>query len=249
MDTRSRTHPFPSPALAWLTVALAGFLAPAAALAILADTSVNAPLVFIGGPTLALGVMGGGIIAGAADGRFWVGVLIAILFGLMLLGCAKWFGMPFLPLTLSTAIALVVAAISFGARGALFARSSGGKGWWIAVFVVAGEAAIVLTALADPEALPEWLLALLPAQWAISATQSSFAGNDLLASGPALLALAATAVATSVVTWLWPRRWPYIVMFTTWLAVSALVYYRPAPPLPQPDVASLSIVNPYATRS
>ncbi|QDH35237.1 hypothetical protein E2E27_13455 [Porphyrobacter sp. YT40] len=94
----------------------------------------------------------------------------------------------------------------------------------IAVFVVAGEAAILATAAARPEALPEWLLALLPAQWASMAIAGAWTGMGAGLAGAALVALAGTAAATLLVARLWPRRWPYLVMFTAWLALSALVY-------------------------
>jgi hypothetical protein len=71
--------------------------------------------------------------------------------------------------------------------------------------------------------LPDWLLALLPAQWASAAIQTALAGTGLRAAIPELLALTGTAMATLLVTRLWPRRWPYLIMFTAWLGLSALV--------------------------
>jgi hypothetical protein len=74
--------------------------------------------------------------------------------------------------------------------------------------------------------LPDWALALLPAQWATIAIQAALTGTAAPAASAALFALAGTAAATLLVTRLWPRRWPYLVMFTTWLSLSALVWHR-----------------------
>ena len=131
--------------------------------------------------------------------------------GLVLFACALGMPPPLHPL--SGGLAIIIASISFAARGALFARSASDKGWWIAVFVVAGEAAILITASALPDSLPEWLLVLLPAQWASTAIQTAFTGTADRAASAALLALAGTAAATLLVAWLWPRRWPYLIMF------------------------------------
>lgn len=166
------------------------------------------------------------MIAAAADGRLAVGVMLAFVAGAGLVLLAQALGVPALPHLLAIAVAVVAASVSFAARGTLFARSMGGKGWWMAVFVVAGEAAIVLTALAQPDALPDWLLALLPAQWASIAIQAALADPGLIAAWAALLALSGTAAATLLVASLWPKRWPYLVMFTSWLSLSALVYYN-----------------------
>ncbi|WP_255548114.1 hypothetical protein [Erythrobacter ani] len=166
------------------------------------------------------------MIAAAATGRFAIGVFLALATVVALLLLAQTVGLPQLPNLLTFGLAVFVASISFAARGALFAKSTPGKGWWIAVFVVAGEAAIVLTALAQPDALPDWLLALLPAQWANMAIQAAFTGIGMFAAWAALLALGGTGAATLLVARLWPSRWPYLVMFTTWLGMSALVYYQ-----------------------
>jgi hypothetical protein len=210
------------PYLAWLTVALAGCVAPVLALFLVVD----APLAAVAGPILAVGLMGSGMIAAAAAGRFWVGVLVALINGLGLLLIARALGMAAVPDPVSALAALIIASISFAARGALFARSAAARGWWIAVAVVAGEAAVVLTALADPSALPRWLLVLLPAQWASIAIQAALTGTGDHVASAALLALAGTAAATLMVARLWPQRWPYLVMFTTWLSLSALVWHR-----------------------
>jgi hypothetical protein len=234
MTPASSTEPSAQPVLAWLAAALVGLAAPALALLLLANAS--APLALAGGPILALGLMGAGMIGAAAAGRLGAGVLLALAAGAALVLLARAFGMEPLPHPLSIGLALGAASLSFAARGALFVRSSGEKGWWIALFVIAGEVAIVMTAWADPDALPGWLLALLPAQWASTAIQSALTGPGAAAASSALLALAGTAASTLLVARLWPRRWPYLIMFTTWLALSALVHYRPAPPLPHADL-------------
>lgn len=208
--------------MAWLTVALVGCVAPALALFL----NINAPLAAVAGPILAVGLMGAGMIAAAAAGHLWVGVLIALINGAGLMLVARALGMVSAPDPFAVLAALAIASFSFAARGALFARSASARGWWIAVAVVAGEAAVVLTALADPGALPGWLLVLLPAQWASIAIQAALTGTGAYVANAALIALAGTAAATLLVAWLWPRRWPYLVMFTTWLSLSALVWQR-----------------------
>lgn len=225
------------PFLAWSATALAGVVAPALAMLMLADAPAPAPLALIGGPILAVGLMGVGMIAAAAAGRLWVGVLLALLAGAGLIALARALGMPPLPHPFSTGLAVAVASFSFAARGALFARSAGEKGWWIALFVVCGEAAMLSTASAMPGALPGWLLVLLPAQWASTAIQTALTGTGTRAASSVLFALAGTAAATLLVARLWPRRWPYLVMFTAWLGLSALVWYRPGPPMPRADLA------------
>lgn len=228
MTSELRDQPLLQPRLAWLCAALAGAAAPALALLLL---PADVPLAQVGGTILAVGLMGMGMIAAAADGRLWIGALLALLTGAGLILLAQALGMAPMSHPLATGLALAIASISFAARGALFARSALDKGWWIAAFVVAGEAAMLVTALVQPGALPDWLLVLLPAQWASTAIQTAIAGTGTLAAGSALLALAGTAAATLLVARLWPRRWPYLIMFTTWLGCSALVWHWPAPPV------------------
>lgn len=219
------------PIVPWIVVALTGVVVPALALLLLVGTpSAPAMLSQSAGPVLAIGLMGAGMIAAATDGRLWVGVLLALLSGIALIVVARTLGMAPLPDLLSTTLALVIASISFAARGALFARSAAERGWWIAVAVVAGEAAIVMTAWAKPDALPLWLLALLPAQWATTAFQMAISGSGILGAVPVLVALGGTAATTLLVAMLWPRRWPYLLMFSAWLGLSALVYHQPARP-------------------
>jgi hypothetical protein len=232
MKTLPYTQPQSWRHLPWLAAALGGVAAPGVALLVLADKTAPAPLVSVAGPIVAIGMMGAGMIAAAAAGRLWFGVLLALLTGAGLTLCAIALGMSVLPDPLSTALAAVIAAISFAARGALFARSAADKGWWVAVAVVAGEAAVLFTASAMPDALPGWLLALLPAQWASAAIQTSLNGGGTFAASSELLALAGTAAATLLVSRLWPRRWPYLIMFSVWLGLSALVLHRPAPAMP-----------------
>lgn len=216
--------PVVTPRAAWLTAGLAGFAIPALALALLGGAAA--------GPVLAVGLMGAGMIAGAIAGRLWIGIALALLAGAGLMALALARGMPGPGDPLAACLALVIASLSFAARGALFARSGGARGWWIALAVVGGEAAMVATAAADPAALPGWLLALLPAQWATTAIGTALAGSGVLAAGPVLLALGGTAATTLLVALLWPRRWPYLVMFSAWLGLSALVYHHPPPPRP-----------------
>lgn len=229
MTVLPQVQPPAWPFLAWSAVVVAGIAAPVIILLMLAYAS--APLALVAGPILAVGLMGAGMIAAAADGRLWIGVVLALLTGAGLVVLARGLGMPPLQHPLSAGLALIIAGISFAARGALFARSAGDKGWLIAVFVVGGEAAMLVTASAMPGALPDWLLVLLPAQWASVAITSALTGTGTLASSAVLLALAGTAAATLLVARLWPRRWPYLIMCTTWLGLSALVWNWPAAPV------------------
>lgn len=220
------------PRIAWGTAGVTGIALPLLALVLLANGAAPGVLASLGGTIFAVGLMGVGMIAAAVAGSFSLGIGLALASVLGLIVLALVLGMP-IPLHLaSLGFAMLIASLSFAARGALFARSAMDKGWWIALFVVAGEVAIVATALALPGALPDWLLALLPAQWASVAIQTAMTGTGTRAASSALIALAATAGATLFVAAMWPRRWPYAVMFTTWLAASALVFHQPAPPLP-----------------
>lgn len=203
----------------------------------LVDAPAPAPLVLFGGPILALGLMGAGMISAAASGRLWAGILLALLTATGLLVLARALGMPPVSHPLSTGLAVIVAVFSFAARGALFARSASDKGWWIALFVVGGEAAMLLTAMTLPGALPDWLLVLLPAQWASVAIQTGITGTGIGSASSALLALAGTGGVTLLVSLLWPRRWPYLLMFSAWLGLSALVWHYPGPPMPRADLA------------
>ena len=237
MKSLPHAQPLAWPSLAWSAVALAGVAAPTLAMLMLVDAPAPAPLALVGGPILGVGLMGVGMIGAAAAGRLWIGVLLALLTGVGLILLARALGMPPLPHPFSTGLAVIIASFSFAARGTLFARTASNKGWWIAVFVVSGEAAILLTASALPGALPDWLLVLLPAQWASTAIQTALTGTGTRAASSALFALAGTAAATLLVARLLPHRWPYAVMFTAWLGLSALVWNRPGPPMPRADLA------------
>jgi hypothetical protein len=237
MTAPTPARPLDWPLLAWPTVVLAGVAAPITAMAMLAEVPAPAPLALEGGPILALGLMGIAMIAAAAAGRLWLGMLLALLTGAGLIIVARGLGLPPLPHPFSTGLAMIIASLSFAARGKLFARSAGNRGWWIALFVVTGEAAILITAATMPGALPDWLLVLLPAQWASTAIQTALTGTGTRAAAAPLIALAGTAAATLLVARLWPRRWPYLIMFTTWLALSALVWVRPGPAPPRADLA------------
>lgn len=238
-------HPSRSlPVLPWAVTALAGLVAPALALSLLAQAKPPALSIAGGGAILALGLMGAGMIGAAAAGRLATGIVLALASGTGLLLLALQSGMAVPPEPFAAALAALLASLSFAARGALFARSAAQRGWWIALAVVAGEAAMLVTAAAMPGAVPDWLLALLPAQWASAALRTALGGAGALAAASELLALAGTAGATLLVARLWPRRWPYLVMFSAWLAFSALVLHRPAPPAPTPNSAQAIAANP-----
>ena len=222
-EAQAQTRSNASPLLPWLFVAMAGVGAPAAAMLWLASGPAAAA---VAAATLAVALMATGMIAASISGRLWVGLVLALLGGAGLVLLAASLGMPALANPVGIGLAMIIAGFSFAARGALFATSSGEKGWWIAVGVVAGEAAIVATAAAEPGALPDWLLVLLPAQWASLAIGAALNGVLSPVAIASLGALSGTAAATLMVRQLWPRRWTYIVMFTTWLGLSALVYHH-----------------------
>lgn len=226
MISSAEPQPATWPALAWSCAVVIGVVAPLAAMLLIA-LGTAAPLSGVGlGPILAIALMGTAMIAAAVKGRFATGVLLALATGFGLVLLAHILGVPALPHLAPIGLAIAVATVSFAARGALFARSMPGMGWAMAVFVVFGEAGIVLVALAQPGALPGWLLDLLPAQWASSVIKAALGGTGMLAAWAPLLALAGTAAATLLVARLLPRRWPYLIMFTTWLALSALVHFN-----------------------
>lgn len=214
----------------WLAALLAGVILPATAV-LLADARAGAVIA----PVLAVALMGAGMIAAAVAGRLWAGVAAGLVAAAGLALLAHRLGMAPPAHPVSAAFACLVASISFAARGALFARSAGARGWWIALAVVGGEGAMVATAWAAPDALPRWLLALLPAQWASTAIHNALAGGGTGGAGAVLLALGGTAATTLLVAALWPRRWPYLLMFGAWLGLSALVYHSPSPSPPLPS--------------
>ena len=220
---------------AWCAAVLTGIAFPVLVMFVLLRAS--SPLASASGPILTLGLMGVGIIAAAITAHFWIGVLLALLNAACLIGLALALGMPALPHQISTGLTMSIASGSFAARGALFAKTLSNKGWLMALFVVAGEASVLLIASAFPGVLPAWFLALLPAQWASSAIQTTIIGTGPFAAMAALCALAGTAATTLLAARLWFRRWPYFLMFTAWLGLSALVYFWPAPTTPGDDIA------------
>lgn len=240
MQEITDTSPMGASRPGWLAAMLVGGAGPVLALLWLAFAESPASWAQVGGPLVAVGMMGSAMIGAAADGRLRVGMGLGLVVGAALVLLALELGMTARPETLPTALAMFLAGISFAARGALFARSAGARGWWIALAVVAGEAAIIGTAAAMPDRLPDWLLALLPAQWASMAISTALSGRGSLQAGAALIALGGTAAATLLVARLWPARWPYLVMFTTWLALSSLVWHWPASPVAAPVSASPS---------
>ena len=226
--------------LAWrfptaCAVVLSGVAVPILAMLVLSQ-SVS-PVALASGPIFTLGLMGVGIIAAAAIGNFWIGVLLALLNAACLIVLALSLGMPPLPHLFSIGLAMIIASFSFAARGALFARTLSHRGWLMALFVVAGEASVLLIASVWPGVLPNWFLALLPAQWASIAIQTALTGTGTVAAMSVLLALAGTAATTLLAARLWLRRWPYLLMFTAWLGLSALVYYSSAPTPARPSDA------------
>lgn len=224
MKLSLQTQPVVWPTLAWTTVAMAGFALPFAALVMLANMASAETLNTVTAPIVAVAMMGAAMIGAATAGRFWLGVGFGLVTGAALVFVSASLGLPGVQKPVALAIVCSAASVSFAARGALFARSGLDKGWWIAVFVVAGEAAVLATAAAQPGALPDWLLVLLPAQWASLALQSGFDGSNTVTASAALAALLGTGAATLFVVKLWPRRWPYLVMFSAWLSFAALVW-------------------------
>ena len=203
--------------LAWSGAALFAVVLPVCAVLLLSKASALPAII-------ALAVMGAGMIAAAASGRFWPGLGAAVGAGLTLLLVAHVVGLSVSIAPFIVVIAVAVASASFAARGALFARSAGPRGWLVALGILAGEGAVVLSAVIDPDLWPDWLLAVLPAQWASMAFEAAI--DSTLATAP-LTALGGTALATLLVVHLWPRRWTYAIMFSVWLGLSALVYHSP----------------------
>ncbi len=215
---------------AWSTALLTGVVIPVLIMVLLSATS--SPLDSASGPILTLGLMGVGIIAAATARNFWIGVSLALLNVVCLIVLAHALGMPAMSHPLSAGLAMIIASGSFAARGALFSKTLTHKAWLMALFVVAGEASVLLIASVFPGVLPYWFLALLPAQWANIAIQAAVTGSGTVAAIPALIALGGTAATTLLAARLWLRRWPYLLMFTAWLGLSALVYFTYTPTIP-----------------
>lgn len=208
---------------AWCATALAGVLAPVLSMVVL--LAVFSPAALASGPIFTLALMGVAIIAAATAGSFWVGGALALFNAACLFALASVLGMSAVAHPWSAVLAMVIASGSFAARGALFATTMSKKGWLMALFVVAGEASVLLLAWLFPGALPSWILALLPAQWASVAIQAALTGAGTLAAHAVLIALAGTTLTTLLAARLYPRPWPYPLMFVTWLGLSALVYW------------------------
>ena len=238
MSVLPPTKPLNRNTLAWCAAVLTGIAVPILVLFVLLAAST--PVSPASGPIFTLGLMGVGIIAAAIVGQFRVGVLLALFNAAFLVALALALGMPALPHPFSTGFAMIIASGSFAARGALFARTLNRRGWLMALFVVVGEASVLLIASAFPGVLPNWFLALLPAQWASIAIQTTLIETGTLAAPSALLALAGTAGTTLLAARIWYRRWPYILMFTAWLSLSALVYFSLAQTTPTGDRAALN---------
>ena len=234
MRLLTSTRPLTWRAPAWSTAVLAGVAVPV--LVVLVLWAKSSSLALAGGPIFTLGLMGVGIIAAATAGNFWIGVLLALLNAACLIVLALALGMPALPHPFSTGLALVIASLSFAARGALFAKTMSRRGWLMALFVVAGEGSVLLIVSTLPGVLPDWFLALLPAQWASIAIQTSLTGTGTLAATPVLIALAGTAATTLLAARYWLHRWAYLLMFTAWLSLSALVYFWSVPTSPSADL-------------
>lgn len=234
MRLLTSTRYLPWPATAWCTTALVGAGVPVLFMLVL--LAASPPLSLTSGPIFTLGLMGVGIIGAATAGHFWIGVVLALLNAACLIVLALALGMPALPHPVSTALAMVIASGSFAARGALFAKTLAHRGWLMALFVVAGEASVLLLVSVLPGVLPDWFLALLPAQWASIAIQTALTGTGTFAAMSVLIALAGTAATTLLAARLWLHRWPYLLMFTAWLGLSALVYFWSAPTTPSADL-------------
>jgi hypothetical protein len=215
-----------------MALAVAGLMGVGLPVAAMFLATTPAALLLHAGAILAAGLMAVGMIGTAAVGRFRLGLVLALMAGLGLVLLVRAVGFGALPHPFSTGLAVILACCSFAARGVLFARALGPRGWQMALFVVAGEAATLMATATLPGVLPQWLLALLPAQWASMAFNTALLGTGTRAASSALYALAGTAAATLLVARLLPRKWPYAIMFTTWLALSALVMHRPVAPLP-----------------
>ncbi|WP_237438363.1 hypothetical protein [Alteraurantiacibacter buctensis] len=226
------------PLLAWLSVALAGIAVPAVALLLQVDAPAPAPLALVGGPILAVGLMGTAMIAAAIGGRLWAGALLALLTGVGLIYLAKALGMPPLPHPFSTGLAVIVTSFGFAAMGKFLARVSSARAWMTAAGLTAGQALVLLIAAAAPGLFPDWLLALVPAQWASVSIQTALTGTGTRAASSALITLSGSAVVLLLAAWLRRRPgWCVPVLLAAWIALAALVWTRPAPPMPRADLA------------
>ncbi|MXO72826.1 hypothetical protein GRI99_14430 [Altererythrobacter buctensis] len=217
---------------------MAGIAVPAVALLLQVDAPAPAPLALVGGPILAVGLMGTAMIAAAIGGRLWAGALLALLTGVGLIYLAKALGMPPLPHPFSTGLAVIVTSFGFAAMGKFLARVSSARAWMTAAGLTAGQALVLLIAAAAPGLFPDWLLALVPAQWASVSIQTALTGTGTRAASSALITLSGSAVVLLLAAWLRRRPgWCVPVLLAAWIALAALVWTRPAPPMPRADLA------------
>ncbi|GAB5412619.1 MAG: hypothetical protein Cons2KO_02220 [Congregibacter sp.] len=214
------------PILPWSTSALVGVALPVLLILLLSDSPPSLTLAIA--PILTLSLMGVGIIVAATTGFFAVGISLALLSAAGLLVLAVALGLPTFSHPVYIGSAMLVASASFTARGALFAKTLSYRGWLMALFVVAGEASVLLIVAVFPGVLPGWFLALLPAQWGSIAIQAAMTDPGPSAAASALIALAGTALTTLLAARFWLHPWPYPLMFTVWLGLSAVVYFDAA---------------------
>ena len=240
MTSRTPGPPSSSPLSGWLAVGLAGAGVPVLAMLLLVDAPGPAPLALVGGPILAVGLLGFGLIGAAVAGRWWIGFLLALVAGFGLIQLARALGMPPLPHPFSTGLAVIVTSASFAALGALCARAGPGQGWRIGLLAFAVQASVValVPALVTgwPGIVPDMVQALVPAQWASGAIQTALTGTGTRAARSALFALAGIVLVALILARLWPRRWPAALLVAAWLGLSAFVWLRPGPPLPRADL-------------
>lgn len=241
MRSPASHHALSWPVPAWLFLALGAMLAPGLVMVLLADAPAPAPVALVGGPILGLALMAAGVMAASASRRFWIGFPLALLAGVGLIQFARALGMPVLPHPFSTGMAVIVSSFAFAAMGALLGRVAPVAAWRLAAFATAAMAAILAVAAAWPGTLPDVLLALLPAHWASVAIQTALTGTGTRLASSALFALGGTGVAALLVRWLIrrtsARAWPLWLMGAIWIGLSALVWQRPAPPMPKADLA------------
>ncbi|MFC3097494.1 hypothetical protein [Alteraurantiacibacter palmitatis] len=237
MRSPAPNHPLSWPVQAWLSFILAAIFAPGLVMLLVANAPAPVPVALVGGPILAVALLGAGVLAAAVSRRFWIGFALALLAGVGLIQFARALGMPPLPHPFSTGMAVIVSSFGFAAMGALLGRAAPATGWRTAAFAIAAMAAILAIAAAWPGTLPDVLLALVPAHWASVAIQTALTGTGTRLASSALFALGGTGAAALLARWLWSRKWPLWLVVAAWLALSALVWQRPAPPMPKADLA------------
>ncbi|MFC3101719.1 hypothetical protein [Altererythrobacter lauratis] len=245
MRSPASDHPQSWPVPAWLFLALAAIVAPAVVMLLVADAPAPVPVALVGGPILAAALIAAGLTAGAASRRFWIGFPLALLAGVGLIQLARVLGMPALPHPFSTGMSVIVTSFGFAAMGALLGRAAPAMGWRIAAFAIATMAGILAIVAVWPDTLPDALLALVPAHWASMAIQTALTGTGTRLASSSLFALAGTGAAALLARGLWsrnwpqgwPHNWPLWLVVVAWIGLSALVWQRPAPPMPKADLA------------